>query len=336
MTDFGAIEPSDRLPLCLGHQGTAVRDLQVRLSRVGTQPIGDPLGHFGAGTEDAVRAFQRRTGLIDDGICDAQTWQAIIEAGFSLGDRLLYRRSPMMRGDDITDLQSRLSALGFHAGRVDGIFGPDTSDAVTSFQRNTGLATDGVVGPEVLAQLARLHTRTGTVTKAHLREQLALQNASRQLEGQRIVIAHSGSLPAITAAIARHLDAVGAHSLVVAHPDGSTQAAEANEFAAQLFLGLSGEAEHGATLAYYKTVGFASVGGQRLAAITEQHLQAIGFPGEISKDGMRLQALRETRMPAMYGSLGPVSWLVEHSGTVTEALAQAVITWIRAPYDPAA
>ena len=87
----------------------------------------------------AVEAFQHRRGLRVDGVCGAQTWWALVEAGFRLGDRFLYHRQPMMRGDDVAELQRRLSALGFDTGRVDGIFGDLTSRALAEFQRNLGL-----------------------------------------------------------------------------------------------------------------------------------------------------------------------------------------------------
>ena len=44
----------------------------------------------------------------------------------------------MLRGDDVAELQQDLGALGFDAGRVDGIFGPRTKDALEQFQRNIG------------------------------------------------------------------------------------------------------------------------------------------------------------------------------------------------------
>ena len=87
------------------------------------------------------------------------TWAALIEADFRLGDRMLYLRSPMTRGDDITDLQQRLGSLGFDAGYVDGIFGPDTESAVRNFQANQGLTPDGVVGPDTVMALGRLAGR---------------------------------------------------------------------------------------------------------------------------------------------------------------------------------
>ena len=81
-----------------------------------------------------MRPFQEHRGLRSDGVCGPQTWSALVEAGRVLGDRLLYYRNPMLRGDDVATLQRQLGALGFDAGRVDGIFGsaPTTRCATSS------------------------------------------------------------------------------------------------------------------------------------------------------------------------------------------------------------
>src|SRR6266545_3977054 len=47
----------------------------------------------------------------------------------------------MLRGDDVYELQRELGSLGFDAGRVDGIFGPRTLEALLGFQRNAGVTT---------------------------------------------------------------------------------------------------------------------------------------------------------------------------------------------------
>ena len=93
------------------------------MADAGHNTAADQPGAFGEPTEAAVRGFQERRGLRVDGICGPQTWASLVEAGFRPGDRLLYYTSPMLRGDDVAELQRRLSALGFDAGRVDGIFG---------------------------------------------------------------------------------------------------------------------------------------------------------------------------------------------------------------------
>lgn len=321
------------LPIRAGDRGKSVRDLQQRLVRVIGAPITDPPNVFGPATTRALEVFQERAGLEVDGICGKQTWTAITEAGYSLGDRSLYQRSPMLRGDDVSDLQLRLSALGFQSGRVDGIFGPDTAAAVISFQRNAGLVTDGVVGVAVLEHLLRLSGRTGTVTKASLREQLTLMDAPRHLVGQRVVIAESGTLPAVATALGRHLDEAGAHTLVVHHPDGSAQAAEANRFDAHVFIGLGSRVAEGTRLAYYRTSGLESIGGRRLAEFAADALHTIDIPGAIDVHGMRIDVLRETRMPALSCDVGPIGWLVEHAADLAEALAGAVARWTVDPVE---
>ncbi len=52
------------------------------------------------------------------------------------------------RGQQVTDLQSRLKTLGYYSAEIDGQFGSGTREAVTAFQRQNGLDADGIVGAE--------------------------------------------------------------------------------------------------------------------------------------------------------------------------------------------
>ena len=127
MTGHGRTDRTDEIE---------THDLQLRLIALGFAIAPEELGGaFGASTADAVRAFQARNGLRVDGACGPETWAAIIESSYTLGDRLLYERRPFLRGDDVAELQTRLNSLGFDAGRVDGIHGPDTTAALKEFQR---------------------------------------------------------------------------------------------------------------------------------------------------------------------------------------------------------
>lgn len=54
---------------------------------------------------------------------------------------------------DTRELQERLTALGYAPGPVDGLPGKKTMAAVTAFQSDRGLVTDGVVGPKTEAAL---------------------------------------------------------------------------------------------------------------------------------------------------------------------------------------
>lgn len=326
---------SDLFPLCPGTSGTAVRDLQIRLRQSGLLDAPEASGDYDRPTESAVLAFQERSGLATSGTCDRSTWAALVESGYSLGDRLLYHRVPMLRGDDVATLQRRLSELGFHSGRVDGIFGPESETAVKVFQRNSALVPDGVAGPDVVAQLRRLGSgaSTGAVTKANLTERLLLLDAPHNLSGARIAIAEPGTLPALTHNITGRLDATGAITLAIHHPEGSAKAAEANRFDAKCFIGCTSRTEPGARLSFYRTDGFESAGGRHLAAVVSRHLEAAGLPGSILIQGMRLPVLRETRMPALWCELGPPRWIVEHAADAAAAFTEAIVEWLAAPLD---
>lgn len=67
--------------------------------------------------------------------------------------RLLKYKKPMMRGDDVTELQEALKAHGCDPGRIDGIFGEKTKAAVLRFQKAAGLQEDGIAGPKTFAAL---------------------------------------------------------------------------------------------------------------------------------------------------------------------------------------
>ncbi len=48
-------------------------------------------------------------------------------------------------GEDVIALQQRLRNLGYYYGSVNGIFGPDTANALTVFQRDNGLLASGML-----------------------------------------------------------------------------------------------------------------------------------------------------------------------------------------------
>lgn len=54
------------------------------------------------------------------------------------------------RGDEVRQIQQKLSRWGYYDGNVDGIFGIETKNAVVYFQRKNGLTPDGVAGPATL------------------------------------------------------------------------------------------------------------------------------------------------------------------------------------------
>ncbi len=227
------------LPLGHGAQGEPVRDVQRRLVALGhtVDPVDD--GTFGPSTEEAVRSFQSSRGLRVDGIVGPDTWNALVEAGYRLGDRFLYHRTPMQRGDDVVELQSSLGALGFDAGRVDGICGPDTARALREFQRNSGLTSDAICGPDTVSALRRLAgRRAGPTSVAQAREVIAQRDAPRQLTDRRVVLGAPGTLDALADRVQQLLADEGALVSVLHVADGSAQARAANDLGAELYVGL--------------------------------------------------------------------------------------------------
>jgi N-acetylmuramoyl-L-alanine amidase len=318
------------LPLRPGSTGEAVRDLQRRLAAAGHAPGTDD-GDYGECTTDAVRAFQTKRGLRVDGICGAQTWGALVEAGFALGDRLLYLRQPMLRGDDVADLQRRLGALGFDAGRVDAMFGEQTLRALEDFQRNAGLLADGVCGPTTIAALDRLGRRTsgGATVVAQVREQETLRAAPRTLTGRRLAVGEHGGLGGLLALVTKTIADEGAIVLSLDDPDGSVQARQSNSFSADVYVGLAAAERCG--VAYYGRDDFESTGGRHLAAMLSATLPLVLGGPACTPVGMTLPVLRETRMPAVVCELGPANRLVERGADVARALRQALTIWAESP-----
>ena len=282
-----------------------------------------------------MRVFQSGHGLRVDGACGPETWNALVEAGRTLGERLLYYRRGMFRGDDVASLQRHLGALGFDAGRVDGIFGPQTHAAVCVFQRNVGLPEDGICGPGTVELLRRYAAKiTGTVMVAGLRERVRLSEAPRTLQGWRIAIGETGGLGALADATRRSVRLGGADVLSFHTLDESAQAAQANEARVDVYLGIRLDPElSGCRTAYFSGHnGFCSEAGRHLAQLVHEIVpRRLGIPAAGCR-GMRLAILRETRMPAVVVEIGPASVLVVRAAEVAEALEAALGKWVERPF----
>lgn len=57
------------------------------------------------------------------------------------------------RGDEVVKIQTKLKNWGYYKGKVDGIYGQQTYEAVKYFQRKNGLTVDGIAGPKTLAAM---------------------------------------------------------------------------------------------------------------------------------------------------------------------------------------
>ncbi|MDX1690566.1 MAG: peptidoglycan-binding protein [Acidimicrobiia bacterium] len=286
-----------------GDTGQPVRDIQDRLVALDLDIGDDAPGEFGPGTEAAVISFQEDRRLTPDGMVGRETWRTLVDAGFRMGDRLLYYRLPMLHGDDVSTLQSDLNALGFDAGIVDGIFGPDTLRAVIDFQQNRRMAEDGVVGPKVVEELALMVRATKKVGRDTVRERVWMSTLPSSLAGQRVFLdpfcrdEHEADLAwdAATAAMTALHDH-GAHPVlsrsVDTAPAERLRARHANEIAADLVVGFSLPRTDDPGVFYFASPLSHSEAGQAIAGTVARRLG-------LDPVGRVTPMLRETRAPAV-------------------------------------
>ncbi len=311
-------------PIREGDSGLSVVDIRDRLHAIGFPSPSDPPERFGAATLGAVKAFQASRSLTPNGIIDSLTWDTLTEAGWQLGDRVLYERLPWMRGDDIAELQERLANLGFDLGKVDGIFGPSARRAVSEFQRNCGLPIDGIAGTDVIAMLARFDRAPAGPPNPTMRERLMLESGPSGLSGRRIFIDPSGGqsistvlLPepasesaglsfAFALDLAGQLRNKGVNTLLSrsadTNPSDSERAGLANWFAPDVVLSIAiSQAQEGTGLRckYFGRPRYQSSAGQDLASLVSQNCSsAIGWETE-SIEAAAQPILRETRSVAV-------------------------------------
>ena len=139
--------------LRMGDSGSAVKDLQTKLKKLGYYS-GTVDSTFGSGTYAAVRAFQKKYNLTADGVAGSETLKKLDSAyknANSAKDDGSLRKGAT--GSAVKDLQTKLKKLGFYNAYVDGSYGDTTVAAVKAFQKKYNLTADGVAGSETLKKL---------------------------------------------------------------------------------------------------------------------------------------------------------------------------------------
>ncbi|HEY2298166.1 MAG TPA: N-acetylmuramoyl-L-alanine amidase [Jatrophihabitans sp.] len=323
-----------------GACGTAVADVRRMLASLGLLDNTDvhTQDRYDEAAELAVRHFQQTRGMSVDGIVGPETYGALVNAHWRLGDRVLaHEAGGMLVGDDVTALQTQLLELGYDIVRADGVFGVRTAEGLRNFQRDYGMVADGICGPHTLRALRQLGRRVTGGRPQLLREMVAVAAAGPSLLGKRIVVdpGHGGDDRGtvyvgdpedptseineadlcwdLASRLEGRLTALGVRTWMTRGPQNGRneedRATLANEVGADLVIsihvdGFSSPRANGLAAYFYGAGESSSTIGERLADLVQRELVArTGLTnGRIHAKTWAL--LRMTRMPAVRVELG--------------------------------
>jgi N-acetylmuramoyl-L-alanine amidase len=351
-----------------GDDGPVVTEIRSKLTRLGLLVEDGSAARFDADCDHAVRTFQQHRGLHIDGRVGPETYRALDEAHWRLGDRVLFHVvSRPFVGDDVASLQQRLLEMGFDPGRCDGIFGAATAAALRDFQRNVGLGPDGTLGPHTLRALQQLRRTVTGGSPSERREEERLLGSERALAGRVIVLdpGHGGAdRGATTGALAEadivldlatriegRLGAAGVTTYLTrsadTQPDDRARAELANDVEADLFLSLHlhelETTRATGSACYFYGTGLAghqarSWVGERLAALIQAEIVSRTDLVDGRCHPKSWELLRLTRMPAIRlqpGYLTNSSDAARLAGPAFRAaVAEAVTAALQLLYSP--
>lgn len=291
-----------------GDHGPAVAEVRALLHALGLLPTagGDT---YDDATDTAVREFQQRRGLASDGIVGPETYRALGEARWSLGDRTLYRvvGHPFV-GDDVLALQTWLVERGFDPGRADGIFGVRTEAALVEFQRNMGLKADGVFGPRTQRAISQLRRAVRGGRADHMREHERLFRSGPAVAGKTVIVdpgvVESDVTYDIAARLEGRLAAAGAVPFLTRSADADVSVADRADFAnsaeADLYVSVQVDTAPSPRCRGVATFYFGgSATGERLADLVQREIVARTDLLDCRSHARSWELLRLTRMPAV-------------------------------------
>jgi peptidoglycan hydrolase-like protein with peptidoglycan-binding domain len=121
-----------------------VEEVQKNLRLLG-YTIGRSDGRFGAASREAVVKFQTDEGLKPTRFVDKATWERLV----------FYANCPLVKDGKISTraIQQALAKAGYDPGKIDGQLGARSKSALRRFQKDKGLAADGLVGSKTIRTL---------------------------------------------------------------------------------------------------------------------------------------------------------------------------------------
>lgn len=309
--------------LSLGDRGGVVSQISQTLTRLGYLP--SPTDVFDENMQGAVKAFQQDRGLTVTGIISPTSFRALEDARWKLGDRVLsYTPPSLMRGDDVSALQTRLSQMGFDCGKVDGFYGPLTESALKEFQKSVGASADGTCGPATVMALMRLMKTVSGGAPTGLREDAMRASRGPALANKVIVLDPSSEDKSaeITFDVAQRLEgrliALGVSVFLTRSaskkPTEAERIALANSLNTDLVISLhtdnyKNESAHGIATYYYGSEhhGVHSVVGEKFAALVQREITARTDLLNCRTHSKTWDLLRLTKAPAVRIDLGYLS-----------------------------
>jgi N-acetylmuramoyl-L-alanine amidase len=254
------------------------------------------------------------------GVVDELTYERLGEASWQLGQRLLYLTRPLLRGDDVAELQVLLAQLGFNPGRIDGIFGWVTSGALREFQRNCAIEENATLTKETLLTLRRV--RATNAVKSLVTDARDLAGIDPSTNGS-VLVCGSGPL---AETLARRLE--DSESILVSldtSQEESALLANIHDVALVLSFETLKQVE-GFHLHYWASYRSHSRRGEVLASTLAADFARQGAVPRVEVTGMALPILRETKMTTVHIAHGDLSEQVLHESiTAFEALVGHVI-----------
>lgn len=315
----------------------------------------------------AVRAFQQHRGLLVDGIVGEATYRALKEASYRLGARTLnHQFGAPMYGDDVATLQARLQDLGFYTGLVDGHFGLQTHNALSSYQREYGLYPDGICGPETLRSLYFLGSRVTGGSPHAIREEELVRRSGPRLSGKRIIvdpgrggtdrgmivngpsgpISEADILWDLASRLEGRMTAIGIETFVSrpvdSAPSDAERASTANTVGADMMISLrcaahtSPSANGVASFHFGNSHGSVSTIGRNLADFIQREVVARTGLRDCRVHGRTWDLLRLTRMPTVQVDVGYITNPDDRGKLVDpasrDALAEGILAAVKRLY----
>ncbi len=343
-----------------GDRGGAVVEIRSALGALGLLDNPDEhlttgkqvaLDFFDDDLDHAVRAFQQRRGLLVDGIVGEATYRALREASYRLGARTLaHQFGAPMYGDDVATLQSRLQDLGFYTALVDGYFGLQTHNGLMSYQREYGLAPDGICGPELHAIREEEHVR---VSGPRLSGKRIIIDPGRGSSDRGLIMpgpegpmSEADILWDLASRLEGRMTAIGMETFLsrpVNHsPGDSERAATANTVGADLMISLRFERQPGpaasgvASFYFGSPHGSVSTIGRNLADFIQREVVARTGLRDCRAHGRTWDLLRLTRMPTVQVDVGYITNPNDQSKLVTrecrDAVAEGILAAVKRLY----